>query len=307
MQLRKRAPVVVESNAIARAKIDPAVVSVWEERIIALIASQNTTEDKFFKEHVIPITEITGGKALSTLQFEEAKKAVKERLVRQTYVMPMGKKGFKAFPIFVYIAMDDSGNIKAKLNEELCGHFLELKKEFAVRSLPAFSSLTSTYAQQLFRYLNSWKALGEATISLIELHNILSTPSAYRKDFKAFRIRVLETAKKEITNPDKTNFFFDWEPVKEGLQKVVAIRFTFVPALVESLAKVQETVEQKTMRERGEAQQEAEECWQMWRSVNKKCRPGKRAKKCQYCTTAGRWWAEKCIADNQLAIPGFKE
>ena len=297
--MKKRVSVVKESNIIARAKIDPAVVSVWEERIIALIAAQNTTEDKFFREHVIPVTELTGGKPLSTLQHEEAKKAVNERVVRQTYVIPKGRKGSEAFPIFEYIKIDDDGNITAKFNQALCVHFLELKKEFAVRSLPAFSSLTSTYSQQLFRILNSWKGMQEATIPLEELHNVLQTPRTCRKDFAQFRIRVLEVAQREITDPEKTNFFFNWQPVKEGLQKIVAIKFIFNPAM----AKPQETPEEKAKRELSEAQTAAEDCWQMNKTYNKKCRPGKRSKKCQFCTTRGRMWAQNYIEQSQGTLP----
>ena len=291
--------VIKESNVIARAKIDnPPVGGVWDERIIALITAQNAREDKFFQEHIIPVTELTGGKPLSTVQYQEAQKAINERLIRQTYVIPQGRKGSKGFPIFAYIAIDDDGNIKAKLNQELCEHFLELKKEFAIRSLPAFSSLTSTYAQQLFRCLNSWKGLNEVTIPLEELHNMLSTPPSFRKNFQAFRTRVLEIAHREITDSEKTNLFFDWQAVKEGLQKVIAIRFIFNPALIK-----QETPEERAKRELAESQSAAEECWQMWQNLNKKCRPGKRSKKCQFCTTRGRMWAKNYMEQSQGALP----
>lgn len=298
--MKKHPPSVKESNVIARARIDPKVGSVWDERIIALIAAKNTREDKIFQEHVISVAELTGGKPLSTVQFKEAEKAIKDRLVRQTYVIPQGKRGFKAYPIFEYIAVDDDGNIKAKLNSALCEHFLDLKKEFAVRSLPAFSSLTSTYAQQLFRCLNSWKGLNEVVIPLDELHNLLSTPPSCRKNFKEMRTRVLEIAHREITSPEKTAMFFDWQPVKEGLQKVVAIRFIFNPAL---LNVKQETPEEQAKRELAETQSEAEDCWQMYQALNKKCRPGKRSKKCQFCTSRGRMWAHNYMEQNQNKLP----
>jgi hypothetical protein len=89
------------------------------------------------------------------------------------------------------------------------------------------------------------------------------------------------------------NFFFEWEPIKKGLQKVESIRFIFMPNRVE-------TPEEKAKRERGEAQDEALFCWDVWESQNKagKCRPKKRALKCQFCTTAGRMAIFKYFQDH---------
>jgi hypothetical protein len=267
---------------VARAKIKPATESVWDERIISLIVAQNTSEDKFFREHLIPVRELTGGEPLSNSQYKEVQDAINERILNQTYILPDGKKGSDGYPIFERIKIDDEGNITAKLNQALCEHFLELKKEFAVRSYPAFSTLSSTYAQALFRVLNSWKNMAEATIKLDALHEMLSTPPSFRKSFQSFRRRVLDIAQREITNPNKTNFFFAWEPVKKGKRKVESIRFIFVESRVE-------TPEEKALREHGELQKASRECWQVWERQGKKgkCSPKKRSPKCQFCTTRG--------------------
>jgi plasmid replication initiation protein len=147
--------------------------------------------------------------------------------------------------------------------------------------------------------LNSWKGLNEVTISLEELHSLLATPPSFRKNFKEFRTRVLEIAQREITDPQKTALFFEWQPVKKGLQKVVAIKFIFNPALV----KTQETPEEQAKRELAEAQHLAESCWQTYQTVNKKCKPGKRSKKCQFCTTRGRVWAHDFMKQAQGNLP----
>ena len=126
--MKKSVLVIKESNAIARSIIgDPSVPieSVWNERIMALIAAQNITKDNFYLEHIIPITELNKGENISTSQYAEIKKTIKERTVRQTYVIPRGKKGFEAYPIFEYIELDDNGNIKVKLNQALCSRLLD--------------------------------------------------------------------------------------------------------------------------------------------------------------------------------------
>lgn len=55
---------------------------------------------------------------------------------------------------------------------------------------------------------------------------MLDTPPSFRADFKAFRVRVIEKAHKDIQ--EKTSLRFEWEPVKAG-RTVEAIRFLFAP------------------------------------------------------------------------------
>jgi len=54
---------------------------------------------------------------------------------------------------------------------------------------------------------------------------MLNTPESFRANFKAFRVRVLEKANKDI-NGMATELSFEWESVKRG-KAVVAVRFVF--------------------------------------------------------------------------------
>jgi plasmid replication initiation protein len=280
---------VKESNVVARAKVKPTARSVWEERVIAVIVAQNRVEDKVFQEHLIPFNEFTKEEALSTRQHREAKKAV-ERLSQTTYVIPVQSRGFKAFPIFAYIGIDDDGNIRAKLNSSLREHYLGLHKEFSVRSLGEFSKLTSTYSQQLFRMLNSWKGMPEITVSLEELHFALSVPPTFRKNFSLFRLNVLKVAHQEINT--KTDLYFDWEPVRKGLRKVTGVKFVFAAAKVEANAK---TAEQKAREEREKLRVSANKCWERFSAKGESCKPQKTSARCVVCCEAGRMAAQKML------------
>lgn len=69
-------------------------------------------------------------------------------------------------------------------------------------------------------------SLPEKVLSVAELHRLLDTPPSFRSAFKAFRVRVIEKAHKDIQ--EKTSLRFEWEPVKAG-RSVEAIRFLFAP------------------------------------------------------------------------------
>lgn len=214
---------IIESNAIARAQLSPPAGNIWEERIIAQVAAFNRLNDSDFPDTAFLVGQVVNSpKKISTRQLSEIQKAA-EKLVSTTFTLYRSRNSFRTYAVFSYIDFDH-GIITAKLNPSLKPHYLELKKQFAIRSLPGFRELTSVYSQQFFRFLNSWSNVAEKYITLEELHHVTAAPESFKKDFRNFRLRVLELAHREINT--KTNLKYDWEPVKVG-KKVVEIRFIF--------------------------------------------------------------------------------
>lgn len=212
---------VVESNAIARAQITPPAESVWEERIIAQVAAYIKRCDGEFPETAFMVGQLIDTKKISNSQLREIEKA-SQRLVGTTFKLKRGKN-FKIYSAFSFIEFED-GIISAKLNQDLKPHYLMLKQQFAVRSLPEFRKLSSVYSQQIYRFLNSWTGLKEATIPLEELHHATNPPPSIWENYKNFRARVLDVSHREIN--EKTDLKFDWEPIKQG-RNVIAIKFIF--------------------------------------------------------------------------------
>jgi plasmid replication initiation protein len=98
----------------------------------------------------------------------------------------------------------------------------ELKKHFTTYSLTEYLSLPSTYSQRIYEILRSWDDCVTTEISTADLHERLCTPPSLRKNFAAFRRRVLDKSHKDITG--KTRLRYEWEPIKKG-RKVTAVRF----------------------------------------------------------------------------------
>lgn len=212
---------VVESNAIARAQLAPPAESVWEERIIAQVAAYIKQNDGEFPETAFMVGQLIDTKKVSTSQLRGIEKA-SQRLVGTTFKLNHGRD-FTIYSVFSFIKFED-GIISAKLNQDLKPHYLMLKQQFAVRSLPEFRQLNSVYSQQMFRILNSWAGLKEVIVPLEDLIHGTNPPASIREFYKNFKVRVLEVAHKEIN--EKTNLKFDWEPVKTK-NKVTEIRFIF--------------------------------------------------------------------------------
>lgn len=215
--------VVKKSNAIVRARWEPE--SIWEPRIVALVASKVRADDEDFQTYRIPVIELTGlsDENLRGNQYQDISRSI-EHLGKAT-IRIEGKKprNFRQYNIFSMCGYED-GYLIARFDPDLKTHFLNLREHFTEYSLMQFLMLPSTYSQRIFEFLKSWSSIPDLIVSVAELHELLNTPQSLRKDFRNFRIRVLEKAHKDIT--DHTSLSFEWEPVKVG-RSVEKIRFIF--------------------------------------------------------------------------------
>lgn len=214
--------IVKKSNAIIRGRWTP--LSVWEPRIVALVASKVRADDEDFFTYRIPVAELTGvsDENLSGDQYREIRTAILALLKAQIRIQGQGRN-FQAYTIFSKVGYEH-GELIAGFHPDLKQHFLKLKANFTAYSLFEFLSLPSTYSQKLFELIKSLSRLAEYEIPLAELHEILGVPKSFKANFGEFRRRVLEPAQKHISL--HTSLVYRWEPVKVG-RAVVAVRFLF--------------------------------------------------------------------------------
>jgi plasmid replication initiation protein len=236
---------VKKSNALARSKWQSE--SLWEQRIVALVASKVHEADEDFFTYRIPVAELTGvsDANLSGFQYEEIKKSILRLGKAAIYVPGKNPRNFMQYTIFAKCGYED-GFIVAGFHPDLKPHYLQLKGKFTEFSLMQFMMLPSSYSQKMFEFIKSWSGLPEKTILVDELHDFLDSPDSLRNDFRQFRTRVLEKSYKDIH--EKTTLRFKWEPVKKG-KRVESIRFIFSKSrreIAEATAKKLKQAKQST-------------------------------------------------------------
>lgn len=218
------AQMVRKSNRIIMARWQPE--SIWEPRIVALVASKVSDADDDFRVYKIPATELLGS-ADSTVSLEKYKKIAKsiERLRKATVrINGDTPENFRQYNIFAMCGYEN-GNIVAQFHPDLKPHFLKISSQFTAYNLLEYMALPSIYSQRLFELLHMWSSRKSVEIPLRDMHHLLGTPQFMRENFKDFRVRVIEKSQKDIK--EKTGLDFDWEPVKQG-RAVVAVRFFFL-------------------------------------------------------------------------------
>lgn len=252
-QLTLPGGIVKKHNKLVRSKI--SIGSKTASRILAcLVACIRHDETQFKDPYTVPIRSYLpddeGGKIYKLAR--EASKELASATVETEWPDPENPGGdpiFHVMPFFTSIRYR-KGNVEAKFNKEMSGLLLQLRACFTQYNLMEYLTLPSTYSQKLFEILKSWSNAPEVILPVAELHRLLDTPPSFRADFKAFRVRVLEKAHKDIH--EKTSLRFEWEPIKAG-RSVEAIRFLFAPGR-KAIAEVETKKIKEEKRRRLEAQ-----------------------------------------------------
>lgn len=225
--------IVKKSNALLRARWSPE--SIWEPRLVALLASKVRKDDHDFQVYEICVSELLGAKYGG----RDVKKisTVVDRVMSRVLTIK-DDKGWTKYNVFVRCRFrSDDGVLELGFHPDLRPHYLGLQEFFATYNLMEFMLLPSTYSQRLFEVLKSWADKPECKISLSDLFGMLDVPPTLQR-YPDFRRYVLEKAHKDITG--KTSLRYDWEPIKQG-RAVAGIRFTFGAARSKEIASVKQT------------------------------------------------------------------
>lgn len=231
-QLTLPGEIVKKSNALARARW--SAESIWEPRLVALLASHVRAEDTDFHVYEIPVAAIMrnrekrdGGGESGGKDYKEIEAVVDRVMSRVLTIKDEKGQGWTKYNVFSRCRYrPDDHVLELGFHPDLKPHYLNLQKHFAQWNLLEYMMLPSVYSQRIFEILKSWDDRSEVVISVEDLHEMLDTPPSFRANFKEFRRRVLEKANKDIQI--HTHLRFEWEPIKTG-RAVGAIRFLFAP------------------------------------------------------------------------------
>lgn len=227
-QLPLPGEIVKKSNVLCRARW--SVDSLWEPRLVALVASKVKQSDKDFDTYQIPITELMPPGSRGGSDYKEVSGIIDNLMGRVLHIENEEQSPYKwrKYALFSFCGYrEKEGLIEVRFDKDLKPHFLELKKNFTEYGLFEYMLLPSIYSQRIFELLKSWDDKPEVTMNLGDLHKVLEVPESIRKKYPDFRRRVLEKAHKDITA--RTSLDYTWEPITKG-KAVVAIRFIFCRA-----------------------------------------------------------------------------
>ena len=235
---------VKKANTMCQAKVRHVSKSVYINRIIAALISTIHKDDTEFKQsYTIDVKSLVEEQP-NINYWSYIKKTCKDLVQSGIELEDEEENRLKYYNYFQSIEYY-SGMITARFSDELQPYLLQLRKEFTKYKLIEYLRLSTPYSQKLFEYVKSWSGAERHEIKIEKLHDILGVPESYRKNFKNFRIFILEKAYKEII--EKTELRFEMFPIKVGGAKSKTGKVTHIVFIIKNEKnKIQESEHTKT-------------------------------------------------------------
>jgi plasmid replication initiation protein len=182
-------------------------LTLEEMRLILLTMAQINADDEEFKIYKIKIKDIE--EKTGSLKKNTRVKAMAKRLLSKPIVIDdnLIVNWFSMIKIL-------NGELEVRFDPALKPYLLKLKAKFVKLNLEELLKLKSIYAIRFYIIARTYKNIGQIKLPINELHKKLKTPKSYHRDFRNFRLKVLEIAQKEIN--EKTDIKIDFEFITKG-------------------------------------------------------------------------------------------
>ena len=228
MPFSNKPQIIRKSNELIEARYK---LSVAEQRLVLLLASEITPDDEDFKSYQIRVADFAKmfGLENCNAMYKEVQKAAKELVGKRLDLSKNGKEIYTTWLSYVEY-VDGSGVVNLEFHASLKPYFLQLKSHYTQYHLNHVMDFKSQYSMRLYELLkmDAFKANKhgqfEKTFEISELRLILGID---KKDYALFadvRRFVIQPAIREIS--DKTDLIIN--DVKYGKTGRKITNITFV-------------------------------------------------------------------------------
>lgn len=226
------------SNRLARSAQG---LSLSEKRIVALaLASEDSksisrlveaSTGRGWKTKVKAIDYAAAFNVDTNTAYDQLKAAADRLFERHVTYEDKNSRGKARINRFRWVSLAQytvgDGLIELNFTPEIAPHLLGLRSHFTSYKLKHAASFESVYAWRLFEVLQSWQSTGLYACAIEDFWETMEAPPAYRKDFKALRVRVIEPAVASIKQ--HAGLKIDWQAFKSGARRVTSLEFRFGP------------------------------------------------------------------------------
>ncbi|TCO70679.1 replication initiation protein [Marinisporobacter balticus] len=200
-----------------------------EQKLVLICASLIKKEDEDFKTYQLSVKHLADMLNMDyKIAYRELQKLTANLMskVLKMYI-PNRKKPDKLdvlqiswFSSVRYLTGE--GIVEARFDPGLKPFMINLKKHFTSYQLKNIVSLRSTYSIRIYEILKQYQTIGERTIKIEKLREILGIGDKQYPRYSNFKQKVLKVAYKEIS--ENTDVSFEFEEIKLG-RKIDKIKF----------------------------------------------------------------------------------
>ena len=195
---------VTQSNKLIESRY---TLTLYEQRIVLLLASMVEINDHDFKEYIIDFNDL-----ISFLHFKSKGIQVKfQRLLKllrsRVLTIDNGEKGYLITGWISSAEYNKEENlVKLCFDNKLKPYLLELRKNFTKQRLGILIQFKSIYTIRIYALLKQYEKIGERKFYLDEFKKILDLENKY-SEYKNFRRRVIAPAQKEFNKKDENGCY----------------------------------------------------------------------------------------------------
>ena len=218
--------VVVQNNFLIDA---PRNLNLQEQKLFLFLISKINPQDQnksmLFRIHAREFAAALGTTNINNL-YRDIRNVVKtlQKRVITLYKTENNVETVTDLTLIPYAKYWTSlGYADIEINYQLLPFLSELHQQFTRYKLSNITKLSSIYAIRLYEMIKKQEILGQRTFFIDDLRRKLQLLNGSLKQFKDFRVRVLEISKREINA--KTDLIIDYSFKKSG-RKIEAITFS---------------------------------------------------------------------------------
>jgi plasmid replication initiation protein len=233
--LKKGVPkklIAVQSNALveARYRLTPS-----EQRLLLAMVSQIHPDDVDFKEYLILLGDLPSYVGATEKSVYERTSEVCERLTGRVLHIPKidrrGKPGFLKTG-WVSSAEYADGFLRLQFDPKLKPYLLGLKRDFTKTELNVVVNFRSYYTMRIYILIKKHKKMGFFRVYLSDIREMLGIAENEYTEYKRFKSRVINQAKKEFKEKlphgtFKSDLNFELEEIREN-RKIHELGFHIV-------------------------------------------------------------------------------
>lgn len=224
---KTKTQVIRKSNELIEARYK---LSIAEQRLVLLLASEISPDDEDFKSYEIRVTDFAKMFSLEKCKsmYKEVQKSAKELLCKRIDLSKDGKEIYTTWLSYVeYI--DGSGVVNLEFHSSLKPYFLQLKSHYTQYQLNHVIDFKSQYSMRLYELLkmDAFKANKNGDFKkcfeLKEYRELLGVDKKAYPIFADFRKYVIQPVASEIS--DKTDLYINDVQYGKTGRKITNITF----------------------------------------------------------------------------------
>lgn len=221
---KKKKNLIVKANQLVEARYR---LTANEQKIILAMVAYIQPDDEDFKKYRFNVTELAEfmGIKHKSIYGEMVKITTRLRKRDVNIYNPKEKTlvntGWLSSSKYYF----GEGSVDLCFDPELKPYLLGLKENFVKYKPEVIKQIHSGYSIRIYELLKQYEKIGKRKFNLSELRNILAIKDDEYKRYYNFKVRILDTAKKDIN--ENTDIKINFKEIRKG-QKVESIEFTIL-------------------------------------------------------------------------------